>query len=374
MPELRDPSIGLSCEETPFYMPKVMALNDIPVCTSCSLIFSAPVTATKYFSSRKGLDGINVDESPLAEFSYNTNKYGLYDTVLWKKGAHRNFKASDTYDLEMNLYFRDIFNPKQQVAIAIPITIDDSKANPYFTEMAKQNINVRRMSLENIISSGSVLMYKGMDLRNRNSTDNETAEQCKSKSASLTWFVLQSAFISKNDAQTIRQLTLESNVLPPRPLHETTLERARNMSSSVATIQLKSAKEKLTKKTDEDKGIYLTRALQCQRINPLTDLKNDAVYLNGTEKNTLDDELNTETELLTSENTTSIRPRQIEKWLSGIFGMIFGILLFVFIAHYILQILFKSYLPHEISNSIAMPAIVDAKAAACAQYSSLTKT
>jgi hypothetical protein len=248
MPELRDPSIGLSCGETPFYIPKTIALNDIPICSSCSLIFSAPVTASKYCSPRKGLDGINVDESPLAELSYNTNKYSLYDTVLWKKGAHRNFKAPDTYDLEMNLYFRDIFNPKQQVAVAIPITIDDTKANPYFSELAKQNIDVRRISLENIISSGPVLMYKGMDLRNRNSTNKDSAEQCQSKSAALTWFILQPAFISKNDAQTIRELTLESNVLPPTPQHETSLERARNMSSSIATIQLKNTK----KKADED--------------------------------------------------------------------------------------------------------------------------
>jgi len=377
MPGLRDPAIGLSCDETPFYPPKTMALADMPVCESCSLVFSAPVTGTKMFSSRAGLDGITVDESPLAELIYNTTKYALFDTIIWKKGAHRNFKASDTYDLEMNLYFRDVFDPFKQIAVAIPITIDDSKSNPYFTEMANQNGSVRLSSLEKIISEGSVVMYKGIDLRNRNSDKPYVATQCQSATSSLTWFILQTTYISANDAKRIRSTAVASNLLPPVPQHEATMERARNMSSSIATIQLKSTidKQKVSEKTNQDKGIYLTRALQCQRINPLTDVKNDAVYLHGESTGTLDDELNASaadsslTVPISSKN--GIRPKQIETWLAAIVGIIFGIIIFIFLSHFIVQIIFSGYIPNMFKNEAIMPLVVDAKATACAPFAPL---
>ena len=66
------------------------------------------------------------------------------------------------------------------------------------------------------------------------------------------------------------------------------------MTSVIATIELKSANDKKMRilNNNQDKGIYLTRALQCQRINPATDVKNNAVYLNGLPENTLEEELN----------------------------------------------------------------------------------
>lgn len=374
MPGLRDPAIGLSCDETPFYPPKTMSSSDISVCESCTLIFNAPIAGTKIFSARSGIDGIKVDESPLAELVYNTTKYALFDTLIWKKGAHKNFKASDTYDLEMNLYFRDVFDPFKQIAVAIPITIDNGKANPYFAEMANQNGSVRVHSLEKIISDGHVIMYKGIDLRNRNSDKPYAGEQCQSARSSLTWFILQPAFISSSDASRIRKTELDSNVLPPVPQHELTLERTRSMTSVVSTIELKKTRSKADKDNKKDKGIYLTRALQCQRINPATDIKNNAVYLNGTKQPTtsLQDELNiiaTDSKIpLGTSGKGGLRPKQIEEGLAIFIGIIIGIVLFVIISHFILQILYKGYLPNVTKMELAMPAIIDAKTAACAQY------
>jgi hypothetical protein len=359
---LRDPAVGLSCEETPLYMPSSVAIADIPTCESCSLIFSSPVVGQKTISNRDGNDGLNVDESPLCELHYNTTKYALYDTVILKKGAHRFFKADDTFDMEMNLYFREIFDPKKQIAVAIPITIDDSKASPYFTEMAKQHVNSRSWSLEAIISSGVVIAYKGMDLRNRNFKNPESAEQCQSATSTLTWFIIQSAYISSDDANTIRNMDYASNVSPPKPPHPLTISRTRSVCSIVPTIEIKQGKK--SEESNEKKGVYLTRALQCQRINPSTDVKNNAVYLNGASKTTLEDELsdttatalaaaaNAQATLNSSVAVSGVRPKQVEGWLSFIAGLLLGIFIFCCIVYAIMHFFFKGFVQSDMSKAI----------------------
>jgi hypothetical protein len=350
-----------------------MAIADMPQCASCTLVFAAPVVGPKTISSRYGNDGLNVDESPLSELTYNTTKYALYDTVIWKNGAHRNFKAAANYDLEMNLYFRNIFDPFSQVAVAIPITIDDSRALPYFTEMADQNASNRTQSLEKIITSGPVVMYKGMDLRNRNSDRPYAASHCSSPNASLNWFILQPTFISSADAQRIRKTQAVSNLLPPVPHHELTLERVRTMCSVVPTIELKSAIE--NRKAADSKntnGIYLTRALQCQRINPATDIKNDAVYLNGVSQNTLQDELNEKaadsSAAVGNTRGSGVRPKQIEEFLALAVGIGLGIFLFSIAVYYLLQFLYKGFMPNMTGMELSMGPIISEKQIACASY------
>lgn len=372
---LRDSAVGLTCDETPLYPPKTMTLADMPVCVSCSLVFSAPIVGTKTISSRYGNDGLNVEESPLTEITYNNSKYALYDTVLWKSGAHRNFKAKANYDLEMNLYFRDVFNPFKQIAVAIPITIDDTQANAYFTEMADQNPGVRSHSLEKIITTGSVLMYKGIDLRNRNSDKPYAAAQCKDAKSNLVWYVLQPAFISSKDAARIRALAIFSNVLPPAPMHELTLERVRTMGSIISTIDLKSTidKNNADKLQDAAKnGIYLTRALQCQRINPATDVKKGAVYLNTAPKRSLQDELNEKAADSTSQLqggvVSGFRPKHIEDILALVIGILLGIVIFSFAAYFITKIFFKGVDFNMSALSGSILPVITAKQIACAPH------
>jgi len=371
--KLRDPAAGLSCDETPLYLPKTMALADMPKCNACSLIFAAPVVGTKTISSRPGVDGLNVDESMLTELSYNTTKYNLYDTVLWKAGAHRNFKAAANYDLEMNLYFRGTFNQFDQVAVAIPITIDNTRANPYFSELVSQNASNRNQSLEKLITDGPVVMYKGIDIRNRNSDKPYAAQQCQDAESSLTWFILQPVFISAADAATIRGLQLTSNAYPPAPQHELTLERVRNMCSVVATIDLKSKKDAAAvAATTSDKGIYLTRALQCQRINPATDIKNDAVYLNGqASQNTLQDELNekaADSSAPVGGSLGIVRPKHIEEILALVGGILLGLLLFSVVVYYILVLIYKDYDINMKMMDLSFLPTISAKQVACANY------
>jgi hypothetical protein len=369
--KLRDPAAGLSCDETPLYPPKTMALADMPKCNACTLVFAAPVVGTKTISSRPGVDGLNVDESMLTELSYNTTKYNLYDTVLWKAGAHRNFKAAANYDLEMNLYFRGTFNQFDQIAVAIPITIDNTKANPYFAELAAQNPSSRNQSLEKLIMGGPVVMYKGIDIRNRNSDKPYAAQQCQDPESSLTWFILQPVFISAADAATIRGLLLTSNAYPPKPQYELTLERVRNMCSVVATIDLKSKKD-ADAVAAIDKGIYLTRALQCQRINPATDIKNEAVYLNSEAKqNTLQDELNekaADSKAPVGGGLGMLRPKHIEEILALVGGILLGLFLFSVVVYYILVLIYKDYDINMKKMDFSFLPTISAKQVACTDY------
>lgn len=365
--DFRDPAVGLSCDETPFYPPKTMAIADLPTCPSCTLILASPIAGTKIITSRYAVDGLAVDESPLTELTYNTNKYALYDTVIWKSGAHRDFKASANYDMEMNLYFRDVFNPLKQIAVAIPIVINELRANSYFTEMADQNPSNRTIVLEKIINGGPVVMYKGIDIRARNSDKPYSAQQCQEANSSLTWFILQPTYISANDAKRIRGITAISNVLPPAPQHELTTERARTMCSVVSTISIKSDNNAESK---SDKGIYLTRALQCQRINPVTDIKDEAVYLNGTSQNSLQEELNEKAadSSVGIEHKAGIRPKQIEEFLAIAAGVLLGLLIFSIAVYYLLRLLYKGYLPNTSAMAALALPIITKKQAACASF------
>ena len=347
---LRDPAVGLTCFETPFYPPKSMALSDMAKCDSCELSFTAPINGPKTINTRAGMDGLSIDESPLTELTYNGSKFGLYDTVLWAKGgAHRYFKRAAPYDMEMNLYFRDAFNPFKIIAMAIPIKIDDAKGNAYFTEMALQNMSVRTVSLDKIISGGPVIMYKGMDLRNRRFDKPTQADHCYSATANMTWFVLQPTHISSRDAAVFRGMDYLSNVLPPAPAHELTLERVRNMCTTIDTITVRNL---LAAPVPDNKGIYLTRALQCQRIDPNTDIKDGAVYLDGSDKSkSLEDELLDSSDAADAADSTKeykkskINAGKIEDNIAMVLGLIIGFACFSVLSYFLFRIIFSGYIP-----------------------------
>jgi hypothetical protein len=356
-----------------------MSITDVPTCTSCSLIFAAPVAGPKGLSTRPTKDGLSVDESPLAQLTFNNSTFSLYETILWLNGAHRNFKKTTNYDLEMNLYFRDIYDSNKQIALAIPITIDDSQGKPYFKEMAAQQSG-RVNTLETIIvKNAPVLTYKGIDLRGRTKAIPKSAAQCNSVTSNLTWFVLPSTFISTADATRLRALGGKDDISPPGPDHELSLERARSISMAVAGIQLKSDITAATTAAAAASapGIYLTRALQCQRIDPTKDVRNDAVYLkNPPQNNTLADELAKAAALdvpLDAGAGSGMRPRDIETILSIIVGIAVGVIIFSIVAYVVLQSVYKGYLPSVNKELLEVPAITSAKEAACAAFVDVQK-
>jgi hypothetical protein len=307
---------------------------------------------------------MGIDESPLAMLTFNGTNYSLFETVLWRNGAHRNFKTQANYDLELNLYFHDIYTPSKQVAVAIPITIDDRQAKPYFTELADQNIGSRQHTLETlIVKDAPVLTYKGMDLRNRTKGNPRGASQCSSVDGSMTWFILPSTYISQHNANRIRSIDYGYDISPAAPDHELALERARNLTMVIAKIQIKSEVDAAASGASaaaNSQGIYLTRALQCQRIDPLTDVRNDAVYLkNPPKRTTLADELDAAAALdktLDDISSGSVRPKDIEFILSVCVGVAVGIIIFSIIAYFILQVVYKGYLPAVVQE----PAVIDA--------------
>ena len=359
-------------------------------CTSCNLIISARVAGPKNYIFRDGKDGIGIDESPLASLVYNGHNYSLIDTIIWKQGAHRNFKADKPYDMEMNLYFRDIYESRNQVAVAIPITIQDGVPDGYFSELTAQNTASRSKTLESLIVAGPVLLYKGMDLRGRNADAPTAGSQCSSVTATINWFVLPTTTISAVNAAKIRSIQnpstndaalkagmtaaqiaryMLSNALPPAPARELTLERVRNMAMIVPTIkiqsQIDSANQATAAAATSKNGVYLTRALQCQRIDPIRDIKNDAVYLNEANgPTTLKDELDMvsalDSPLTDITSSTGARAAQIQRTVSIIIGVVFGLLIFVVVAFLSLRHSYKGYEATIAENN----AIIAAAAAA----------
>ena len=366
---LRDPATGLSCAETPFYPPRGLKPSDLATCSSCSLDFKAPNAGTKGYINRGAVaDGIGVDESPLVSIVYNGTSYALYDTVIWRKGAHRDFFSDSPYDMEMNLYFRNILDTSKQVALAIPITIDDSKSMSYFNELANQDPTKRTQTLEKIIQTDKqVLTYKGIDLRKRSASAPTAAPQCSDLLSNLTWFVTGTTYISKGDADRIRTANVTGNVDPPVPTGVPTNERCRNMCMIVPKITINADSNTGRGKSSSD--VYLTRALQCQRITPSQDVKGGAVYLKDQKKdNTLADELDAAAALdapLEIASKSGIRPRDIEEMLATAISIAFAVIGIIVIGYYMLKYIYKGYIPVVVREQKLIPIITAAKVQAC---------
>lgn len=337
---LRDPGIGLDCSETPFKPPKTLGVSDLAICNSCNLMFASEVAGPKEIVVlAKG--GLQLNESPLVQLTYNTTTFGLAATYIWQHGIHRNFKAEKNYDLEMNLYFRDLYKPDSYIAVVIPITIDDAKARPYFSEIGTAR---RTITMETLIEKGQpVLMYKGIDLRGRDNSKKQTAPQCQSLTASMTWIVLSSTFISSADANKLRSYRLPESNTNPAPDHDITLERARKLCMMIPNITLKSDQ----KQKPQEAGVYLTRALQCQRIDPEKDVRGNAVYLSGITDRTLEKELEEATNLndpLDAKGKPSVRAKDIENTLALVVGVIVGIVLICLVIYGLYHFAFRRFL------------------------------
>ena len=352
-PVLRDPSVGLDCTETPFRPPKTLSRNDVAICSSCNLYFSATIVGPKdLIAQDKG--GILFNESPLIQIEYNNNTYGLSKTYFWRQGVHRDFKTDTNYDMELNLYFRDIYSPDKLLAVAIPVTIDDARGLPYFSEI---NTGVRTITMDTIISKDApVLVYKGIDLQGRDSDKKQTASQCSSPTSNLTWFVFPTTFIKSADANRIRQFALPESNTAPFPDHEITLERARQMCMIIPKILLKI--DKVSESVKQD--VFLTRALQCQRIDPLKDVKEGAVYLNGPPTSNLSSELDDAANLNKSIEggpKNSFRAKQIEEIMALVIGITIGIILLGVVTYYIFTTVYKGYVSTVVKDEVALAAV-----------------
>jgi len=350
---LRDPAIGLDCTETPFRPPKTLSRDDLAVCNSCNLYFHAKNVGPKDLRpTEKG--GLLLNESPLIQLEYNENTYGLSKTYLWPRGIHRDFKLDTNYDLELNLYFRDIYFPEKQIAVSIPVTIDDSKGLPYFSEV---NTNIRTITMDTIINKEApVLVYKGIDLQGRDSEKEQTAAQCASSDSNLTWYVLPTTYIKQADADRIRRVPLPKTNTNPAPDHEITLARARQMCMIIPNILVKG--DAAASKTSEKKDVFLTRALQCQRIDPTTDVKGDAVYLNGKAPTTsLASELDAAASLNGSISTgpvSSVRAKTVEDLIAIIVGVMVGLIAVCVCAYFIFTVIYKGYIPTVLKHEAAL--------------------
>jgi len=360
--QLRDPAIGLDCTETPFYPPKTLSNSDLAICSSCKLVFSSEVIGPQQLTLVNSLC-CAIDESPLVQLTYNNTTYGLANTFLWTQGIHRNFKAEKNYDMEMNLYFKDIYKPDNLIAVVIPITIDNAQARPYFNSIANgRQGNSQGVNIETLIEKESpVLVYKGIDLRGRNGDKKQTAQQCLSTTSNMTWLVFPTTFISKDNADLLKNTTANPKAgVPqstiPAPDHEITLERARKMCMIIPKVELKKDLDN-SRNAKRSENVFLTRALQCQRIDPSKDVRGDAVYLDSTTGNTLQNELDNVTNLnksIDKKKKPYMRASDIENILALVVGITIGVICIALLSYGFYNLVFKKYVANLESMETAI--------------------
>jgi hypothetical protein len=287
-----------------------------------------------------------LDESPLIQLTYNNTTYGLSNTFIWLEGIHRHFKADKNYDMEMNLYFKDIYKPDNIIAVAIPITIDNAKARPYFSELFN---SVKNVNIDTLIEKDSpVIIYKGIDIRGRNGDKKQTAPQCQSLTSNMSWFVFPSTYISEKDANAFRGARGHwyDKTTIPAPGYEITLERARKMCMIIPKVELKKDLD-AAKNSKRSENVFLTRALQCQRIDPSKDVRGDAVYLDSSTGNTLQNELDNVTNLnksIDKKKTPYMRASDMENILALVVGITVGIVCIALLSYGFYNLVFKKYI------------------------------
>jgi hypothetical protein len=144
------------------------------------------------------------------------------------------------------------------------------------------------------------------------------------------------------------------------------MDRVRSMTMIVQKIDTQTnlnSQKSSADKAAATKGIYLTRALQCQRIDPVRDVKKNVVYLPDSRKTTLKEELETAASLdepLIDGRDTGIRASEVENLIALILGIVVGILLFGIIAYYIMLYVYKDYVQTITINKAITNAAADA--------------
>jgi hypothetical protein len=101
------------------------------------------------------------------------------------------------------------------------------------------------------------------------------------------------------------------------------------------------------KNSKRSENVFLTRALQCQRIDPSKDVRGDAVYLDSSTGNTLQNELDNVTNLnksIDKKKTPYMRASDMENILALVVGITVGIVCIALLSYGFYNLVFKKYI------------------------------
>lgn len=313
-----------------------MDIQRLYPCISCSLRLNAQVPGPGNVTKHDV--GLLLNENPQTTLTINGIQHNLLQSFIYVPGAHRLPGQQDPYPLEVALYFRTDDGQKE-VCLCIPVKVGVS--NPYFAAL---NTIVRdRPTIGTLVSpTGSILSYRGADMRGRHARDSRPRAQCDPIAKVVTYYVLTTPTnISAAEYQRLQEIAKGASG-PPIAITEV-IESRYKLLSRIDGIKVVN-KPSLLKAQNKDSGVD-TKAMKCYRLDKDRDVVNDKVYIGGP-GSTLDKELSgSDATQADGEDSrdTSIQPGDIEKWVGIIIGCTIAILIVAFIIYLVWSGTFRNY-------------------------------
>lgn len=326
----------LGCEKVPSNFTQVRDLNDIRPCKKCIVRISGPSGPGRLTPSRTGFV---IDESPLVMLYYNGIDYTLKETHLLIRGEHGGshiLPGMTTPPVgEVLLFFERADN--LPYCVAVPIVAEKGVGNVYFQQLNQVVRN--RAAITSIIDPETeLLQYTGSELRGRWGSDPKTAfprRACEGGKKVRYLVCTRPTNILPADLLRLTS-ALDKNFMGPvtakTPLTPTDVQ---TFVTRIPRIVLEGPK-KVAKGPASADGVYLTRELQCRRIDTAKDIEGDRVYVGGKERpgdSTLDKELlaasDSQAAYLDTDSKATIQPGTIETILALVLGSIIGFVLLV---------------------------------------------
>ena len=322
-----------SCNETPLKFPQTMDIQRVYPCISCRLRLNAEISGPANVTKHDV--GLLLNENTQTTLTINGIQHNLLESFIYVPGAHRLPGQQDPYPLEVALYFRT-GDGQKEVCLCIPVKVGES--NPYFAAL---NTIVRdRPTVGTLVSpTGTILSYRGADMRGRHARDSRPRTQCDPISKVVTYYVLTTpTSISASEYQRLQGIAKGANG-PPVAITEV-IESRYKLLSRINRIKV------VNKSSSQNKdGGVDTKAMKCYRLDKDRDVINDKVYIGGP-GSTLEKELaDSDATQADGEDSTdkSIQPGDIEKWVGIIIGSTIAILIVAFIIYLVWSGTYRNY-------------------------------
>jgi hypothetical protein len=335
-----------SCNETPLKCPQTMDIQRVNPCITCTLRLNSEVSGPGNVSKEDV--GLLLNENPQTALTINGIEHTLIQSFIYLPGAHRLPGQQDPFPLEVALYFRT-GDGQKEVCLCIPVKVGES--NPYFAAL---NTVVRdRPTVGTLVSpTGSILSYRGADMRGRNGRDSRPRTQCNPIAKVITYYVVMTpTSISAAEYQRLQKIANGANG-PPIAITEVIESRYKLMSR----IEGINVVDKKTPLLSKDRGVD-TKAMKCYRLDKDKDVIQDKVYIGGP-GSTLHKELaGSDAAQADGEDSgdDSIQPGDIEKWVGIIIGVTLAILIVAFIIYLVWSGTFRNYMKVQQMHDSPLP-------------------
>jgi hypothetical protein len=236
----------LTCPETPLAWPPSVALEDVPLCTTCSLIPHISQSGSLQILTRRqgnGVgDGVNIEEATSIGIDYRGQRYTYDEAIFHVPGLHVFPGQSSPYPAEYHIHFYTLTEPQRAITIVIPVShMVTGPGVDYFAACAAQpDPSSTRPMLSTLLPPGSTVSYRGTDIRGRTASD-PTTPACSSTNERIFILVLQPVQIRASDLERIPRegsLSTDPRDLPaPGVEPSQAVTRDRLMMTVVATPQ-----------------------------------------------------------------------------------------------------------------------------------------